>query len=103
MEIHTAEQPSPFEVEIAIAKLKEYKSPDSDQIPVELIQAGGETLCSEIHKLILFGIRKNCLSSGRSWLLYQFTRRGDRIDCSNCQGIYHCYQLHTKCYPASFS
>jgi hypothetical protein len=33
---------SPFEVEIAIAKLKTYKSPDSDQIPAELIQAGGE-------------------------------------------------------------
>jgi hypothetical protein len=34
--IHTAEplvlDPSPFEVEIAIAKLKTYKSPDSDQI-----------------------------------------------------------------------
>jgi hypothetical protein len=44
--------PSPFEVEIAIAKLKRYKSPGSDQIPAELIQAGGETLQSEIHKLI---------------------------------------------------
>jgi hypothetical protein len=55
-EIHTAEplvpDPSPFEVAIAIAKLKNYKSPDSDQIPAELIQAGGETLRSEIHKLI---------------------------------------------------
>jgi hypothetical protein len=42
-EIHTAEQlipePCPFEVEIAIAKLKRYKSPGSDQIPAELIQA----------------------------------------------------------------
>jgi hypothetical protein len=33
-----------FEVEIAIAKLKRYKSPGSDQILEELIQAGGETL-----------------------------------------------------------
>jgi hypothetical protein len=41
-----------FEVEIAITKLKKYKSPDNDQIPAELIQAGGETLYSEIHKLI---------------------------------------------------
>jgi hypothetical protein len=45
-------EPSPFEVEIAIAKLKRYKSPGSDQIPAELIQAGGEILQSEIHKLI---------------------------------------------------
>jgi hypothetical protein len=29
--------PNPFDVEIAIAKLKSYKSPGSDQIPAELI------------------------------------------------------------------
>jgi hypothetical protein len=46
-----------LEVEIAIAKLKKYKSPGSDQILAELIQAGGETLQSEIHKLI------NCILS----------------------------------------
>jgi hypothetical protein len=39
-------------VEIAIANLKKYKSPGSDQIPAELIQAGGKILLSEIHKLI---------------------------------------------------
>jgi hypothetical protein len=39
-------------VEIAIAKLKKYKSPGSDQIPAELIEAGGEMLMSAIHKLI---------------------------------------------------
>jgi hypothetical protein len=44
--------PNPFEVEIAIAKLKRYKSPGSDQILPELIQAGGEILHSKIHKLI---------------------------------------------------
>jgi hypothetical protein len=41
-----------LEVEIDIAKLKKYKSPGSDQIPAELIQAGGEILLSAIHKLI---------------------------------------------------
>jgi hypothetical protein len=44
--------PSRIEVEIAIAKLKKYKSPGSDQIPAELIQAGGEKVLSAIHKLI---------------------------------------------------
>jgi hypothetical protein len=43
--------PSRLEVEIAIAKLKTYKSPGSHQIPAELIQAGGEMLLSAIHKL----------------------------------------------------
>jgi hypothetical protein len=43
---------SHLEVEIAITKLKIYKSPDNDQIPAEVIQGGGETLLSMIHKLI---------------------------------------------------
>jgi hypothetical protein len=55
-EMHTAEpfvpQPSVSEVEVAIKKLKRYKSPGVDQIPAELIQAGEETLHLEIHKLI---------------------------------------------------
>jgi hypothetical protein len=41
-----------FEGEIAIEKLKSYKSLDSDQVPGELIQTGGEILQSEIHKSI---------------------------------------------------
>jgi hypothetical protein len=55
IEIHTTEplvpDPSPLEVEITIAKLRRFKSPGSDQIPAELIQTGGEMLCSKIHKL----------------------------------------------------
>jgi hypothetical protein len=55
-EIHKAESlvcdPSPVEVEISIAKLKRFKSPGSDQIVAELIQARGEILHSKIHKLI---------------------------------------------------
>jgi hypothetical protein len=56
IEVHMAEPfvpgPSRLEVKIAITKLKKYKSPGSDQIPAELVQAGGEMLLSEIHKLI---------------------------------------------------
>jgi hypothetical protein len=48
IEVHTAELlvpgPSRLEVEIAIAELKKYKSPGNDQIPAELIQAGGKIL-----------------------------------------------------------
>jgi hypothetical protein len=62
-------------VEIAIAKLKKYESPGSDEIPAELIQAGGKMLLSAIHKLINYIWNKeNCLISGRSLLLYQFTK-----------------------------
>ena len=43
--IHTAEPPVPglsaSEVEMAIGKLKGLKSPGTDQIPAELVKAGG--------------------------------------------------------------
>jgi hypothetical protein len=55
-EICTAEpllpQPSAYKVEMAIDKLKRHISPSTDQIPAELIKAGGRTICSDIHKLI---------------------------------------------------
>ena len=55
-EIHTVEplvlEPSAFEVELAIEKPKNYKSPRIDQIPAELIKAGGSTIRCEINKLI---------------------------------------------------
>jgi hypothetical protein len=54
VEIHTAEllvpEPSSFEVEVAIAKLKRHRSPSSDQIPAEFMQAGGDILRSQNHK-----------------------------------------------------
>ena len=37
---------------MAIERLKRHKSPGIDQIPAELIKAGGRTNLSEIHKLI---------------------------------------------------
>jgi hypothetical protein len=56
MEIHTAEPlapvASPLEVEIVIEKLKRCKFPGIYYIQTEWVQAGGETLHSEIHKLI---------------------------------------------------
>jgi hypothetical protein len=59
-EMHTAEpfvpEASATESEVAIGKLKSYKSQSVDQIPAEIIQGvwggGGETLRSEIHNFI---------------------------------------------------
>jgi hypothetical protein len=65
--------PSSLEVGNAIAKLKKYASPVSNQIAEEIIQVGGETL---------LGIRANCLISVRNVLLYLFTKTGDNSDCS---------------------
>jgi hypothetical protein len=106
-EVHMAEPlvtgPNRLEVEIAIAKLKKYKSPGSDQIPSELIQAGGEMfLCRSINSLTLFGIRKSCLTNGRSLSLYHFTKRVRKLTVIIIVGC-HCYQLHAKCYRISSS
>jgi len=59
IQIHTTEllipEPSSFRFKITIEKLKRYKAPVIDQIPAELIKAGGNTLCFEINKhIILF-------------------------------------------------
>jgi hypothetical protein len=43
---------STYEVEMAVGNVRRHKSPDTDQIPAELIKARGRTICSEIHKLI---------------------------------------------------
>jgi hypothetical protein len=75
LEIHTAEplvpETSLLEFEIAIAKLKRNELPGIDKIPAELIQAGGETLCSEIHQLnsSIWNKEDFFLSSGSSLLL----------------------------------
>jgi hypothetical protein len=58
VDIHTAEplvpEPSLVEVEVAIGKLKSYKSPGTDQILAELIKAGGETLYSELQTYLFY-------------------------------------------------
>ena len=70
-EIHTAEplvpEPSAFEFELAIEKLKSHKSPGIDQIPAELIKAGvvGQFVVRSLNLLFLFGIKRNCLKNGR--------------------------------------
>jgi hypothetical protein len=56
VEIHNAvllvSNSGPHDVEIAIAKLKKYKLPSSDQIPAEFIQAVGDALRSKFYKVI---------------------------------------------------
>jgi len=79
-ERHTAEplvpKPSAFEVEMAMEKPKRHISPDMNPAPAELIKAGlGHFSLRSINLLILLGIRRNCLRSGRSRTLYLFIRK----------------------------
>ena len=55
-------EPSDFEFELAVGKLKSHKSPGIDQIPEELFKAEvGQFALRSINLLFLFGIRRNCL------------------------------------------
>jgi hypothetical protein len=91
IEVHTAEPlvPGPsLEVEIAIAKLKKYESPGSDQIPAELIQAGGDILLSAIHKLINSVWNKEELPDQlQESIFVPIHKKGDKTDCNNYRGM----------------
>ena len=56
-ETHTAEplvpEPSAFELDLAIEKLKSHKSPGTDQIPAELIKEGGRTIRCQFQILLI--------------------------------------------------
>jgi hypothetical protein len=87
-EMHTAElfvpMPIVSEIEVAIGKLKRYKSSGFDQIPAELIQAGGETLRLEIHKLIrLIWNKEELPHQWKESVVVPIHKKSDKTDCSN--------------------
>jgi hypothetical protein len=91
-EVHTAEplvpEPSAFEVEVAIEKLKRHKSPGIDQIPAELIKAGGRIIRSEIRKRIISIWNKEELpEEWKESVIVSIYKKGDETDCSNYRGI----------------
>jgi len=84
-EIHTAEplvpEPSASEFKLAIDKLKSHKSPGIDQIPAELIRAGGGTICLEIHKIITSIWKKEELpEEWKESIIVPIHKKGDKTD-----------------------
>jgi hypothetical protein len=71
-------------MEMAIGKLKSHKSPGIDQIPAELIKAGGRIIRSEVHKLIISIWNKEELPE--EWKesdTAPIYKKGDKTDGSN--------------------
>jgi len=91
-EIHTTEllvpEPSACEVKLVIEKLKGHKSPSVDQIPAELIKAGGRIICYEFHKLIISIVNKEEVpEEGNESIILPIYKKGEKTDCSNYRGI----------------
>ena len=92
MEIHTAEplvpEPSAYKVDMAIKKLKGHKSSGVDQMPAELIKAGGRTICYEIHKLIISIWNKEELpEEWKEPIIVPIYKKVNKTHCSNYRGI----------------
>jgi hypothetical protein len=92
MDKHTVEplvpEPSLVKVEIAIGKLKSYKSLGTNEILAELIKAGGETLCSEIHRLKWSIWNKEELpQQWKESIIVPIYKKSDKNDCNNWRGI----------------
>jgi hypothetical protein len=83
-EIHSSQplvpEPSPVETEIAVGKLKGYKSPGIDQIPAELTQAG-EILCLQIHTLTRsLCNKKDLLQQWNDSVIAPIYKNGDKTE-----------------------
>jgi hypothetical protein len=65
---------------MANEKLKRYKSPGTDQIPVEMIKARGKTIHSEIHKPIK-------PEEWKELIPLPIHKKDDKTGCCNYRGI----------------
>jgi len=104
-QIHPAEppvpEPSAFEVEMAIEKLKGHKSLGIDQIRTEVIKSGGKTLRSEINKLINSICNKEELpEEWKESIIVPVYKKGDKMNCSNYRGIQLLSNMY-KIFPVS--
>jgi hypothetical protein len=91
-EMQTAEtfvtKPRASGFEVAIGKLKRYKYPGVDQIPAELIQAGGETWHLDIHKLMKLIWNKTELPhQWKESIVVPIHKKDDKTDCSNYRSV----------------
>jgi hypothetical protein len=101
--MHKAEpfvpEPSASEVEAVIRKFKTYKLLDIDHTPAALIKAEGETLCSEIRKLIrLIWNKEELPLQWKESIVVPIHKKIVKPAVVIIEA-YLCRQLHRKFYP----
>jgi hypothetical protein len=73
---------------MVIEKLKSHKSPGIDQIPAELIKAGGWTIRCAIRILVISIWNKEELpDQWKESIIAPIHKKGDKTDCNNYRGI----------------
>jgi len=81
-------EPSAFEFELAIEKIKSHKSPGIDRRPAEPFKAGCRTIHSEIHKRITTVCNKEELPEEcKESIIVPIYKKGDKTNCSIYRGI----------------
>ena len=58
-----------------------------DEIPAEMIKAGGGTICGEIHKLITSIWKEKLPEEWKESITVPIHKKGDKTDCNNYRGI----------------
>jgi len=86
---------------LAIEKIKNHKSAGIDQIPAELIKAGGRTIRYAILKLTITIWNKEELpEEWKGSIIVPIYKKGDK-QIVVITGAYHFFLLRTKFYPSS--
>ena len=84
-------EPSAFEVEMAIEKLKGHKSLGTDHIPAELIRTEVTTICSEIHKLLNSILNKDELpEEWKRYIIVLIYKKSDKTDLLIIEAYHYC-------------
>ena len=74
-------EPSDFEVQLAIEKLKSHTSSGIDHIPAELIKAGGRTIRCAINKLIIsIWIKEELPDEWKESIIVPIHKKGNKTD-----------------------
>ena len=80
--------PTVEEVEEAVQKLKNYKAPETDNIPAELFRYGGNELVKHLHIIIKDIWQKEKMPT--EWklsIICPMHKKGDIMECSNYRGV----------------